>query len=385
MLPTLMQADRWTRRGIEVTLLDPHRHLYYSGMMPEHLGGVYTEDEIRIDLQAMCEAVGVDHVLEAATALAPHRQTVTTASGTTLRYDVCALDVGGVNPRRPSGAVATKPIARLRGVERRIRDVLSTPAASLRLALVGGGAAGVETALNILGRFRAAGRARDLRLTILDAAPRLLASFPEGMSTYARHQIERRGATVHTNTRVRSTTDDGVVTDSGTIESDCVVWATGSVGPPFLRDSGLPTDDRGFLDVTPALRSPTDRRVFAAGDCATVRGHRTLRKVGVHAIKQGPVLRANLDQTLRALQATGRPPPASDVRVFRPYPIAPLILSTGSPVGLWSAGRAWVAHPLMLRLKHYIDRTWIRAYAPSWSSAPFRTLVANDAPEPTAL
>lgn len=42
MLPALQHARRWTSRGVRVTLLDENRYLYYSGMVPEYVGGVYT-------------------------------------------------------------------------------------------------------------------------------------------------------------------------------------------------------------------------------------------------------------------------------------------------------------------------------------------------------
>ena len=38
MLPSLARAGDWTDAGVEVTLIDPQRWLYYSGMVPEHLG-----------------------------------------------------------------------------------------------------------------------------------------------------------------------------------------------------------------------------------------------------------------------------------------------------------------------------------------------------------
>jgi len=386
MLPTLAQADRWTQDGIKLTLIDPYRHLYYSGMMPEHLGGVYTKDEIRIDLSRLCRSADVRHLPEAVDRVDADAQTVTTDAGRTLSYDVLALDVGGVNPHLPSTSVATKPIARLQAIEDRIQQVLAQTDASLRMTIVGGGAAGVEIALNVLGRFHAAGRSNDLSLTLLESKQRLLNRFPEGMSAHVTRRLRARGAILRFGARVATTTADEVVTtDETPFPSDVVVWATGSVGPAFLRTSAMPTDQRGFLCVTPGLHPPGRRRVFAAGDCATVAGYTHLQKVGVHAIKQGPVLQANLDRTLRSLQTTGRPPPADDLKLFRPYPVAPLILSTGTHDGLWTAGSAWVRHPLLLRLKHYIDRAWIRDYVPRWDDAPLSTLIAGDAPQRTPV
>jgi len=65
---------------------------------------------------------------------------------------------------------------------------------------------------------------------------------------------------------------------------------------------------------------------------------------------------------------------------FRPYPVAPLILSTGTRDGLWTAGSFWAAHPWLLRLKHAIDRQWVRQYAPvQWGDTGWRDLLGAEA------
>jgi selenide,water dikinase len=392
MLPTIAQARAWTDRGIEVTLVDPQRWLYYSGMVPEYLGGVYDLDEIRIDLERLAREAGISFVREQAAALDPEARLVTTAAGTEHSYDVLAVDVGAVNPAVPDAAVATKPIFRIRELEPAIREALASPSGTLRLVVVGGGAAGVEVALNVTGRFRAAGRADDLTLTIVEQKNQLLPRFPAGMQDYVASRLRERGASLRLGATVEAVEQRGAGAhvrmqsaghDAGAVRAGAVLWATGTVGPAFLRESGLPTDDRGFLRVTDSLRVPTHPRIFAAGDCATLL-ERPLPKVGVHAVKQGPDLRANLDRTLRHL-STGAPPPAPSLTSFRPYPVAPLVLSTGTREGLWTAGSVWAAHPWLLRLKHWIDRRWIRRYVPEhWGDAGWRRLLGPEAACPQA-
>lgn len=388
MLPSLRRAREWTEAGVKVTLIDPQRWLYYSGMVPEYLGGVYEKDDIRIDLARLADAAGVTFVQEAAAALDPDARTVTTASGTEMSFDVLGIDVGGVNPAVPDGAVASKPIYRIGDLEPPVRSTLSDSAASLRLVVVGGGAAGTEVALNLTGRFRGAGRGTDLDLTLVEQADQLLPGFPAGMRSYAAGLLRDRGATLRTDTSVASVAAevDGPTVqveaaDGSTdaLAADVVLWATGTVGPSFLAESGLSTDDRGFLYVTRQLRTPSHPRIFAAGDCATI-PDADLAKVGVHAVKQGPDLRANLDRTLHELQQSGSTPAASALTAFRPYPVTPLILSTGARTGLWTAGSLWAAATPLLRLKHWIDRRWIRTYAPErWGDAGWRRLLGAEA------
>ncbi|MGG2362362.1 FAD-dependent oxidoreductase, partial [Salmonella enterica] len=68
---------------------------------------------------------------------------------------------------------------------------------------------------------------------------------------------------------------------------------------PWLRDSGLAVDGRGFVAVDAMLRSTSHPAVFAAGDCAAFTP-RPLAKSGVYAVRQGPVLAGNLRRALRA-------------------------------------------------------------------------------------
>ncbi len=389
MLPSLAHAREWTDAGINVTLIDPQRWLYYSGMVPEHLGGVYAVDDIRIDLQRMARKAGATHVAARATALDPETRVVTTGEGKTIPYDVLAIDVGGVNPALPDAAVGTKPIHRVRALRPHLNQVLDAPTETLGLTIVGGGAAGVEVGLNITGRFAGARRAADLSLTIVEQSGKILPGFPEAMRAYASRLLRERGAAIRTATTVdavHETDADGTQvdmrTDTGehdTVHPDAVLWSTGAVAPPLLRESGLSTDDRGFLHVTRRLRTPTHPRIFAAGDCGTI-PELDLDKVGVHAVKQGPDLRANLDTTLRRLAEDGSAPVASDLTTFRPYPVAPLLLSTGARRAIWTAGPLWTARSGVLRLKHWIDRRWIQRYAPEqWGAVGWRSLMGAEA------
>lgn len=383
-LPSLARAHEWTAAGIDVTLVDLQRHLYYSGMVPEYLGGVYEEAEVRIDLSQRAADAGVSYVQAQAHTIDPIARTVETDSTTPLSYDVLAVDVGSANPSVPAPAIATKPITRIRPLAARIQNTLNTPSASLRLVVVGAGAAGTEIALNVTGRFAGAGRRNDLDLTIIEQNDHLLPAFPSGMSADATTRLRQRGATVQTGTTVTAVEASGnetsiVRTDTAPDASaDAVLWATGTVGPPLLRDSPLPTDARGFLQTTRSLQVQAHPRIFAAGDCAALDGL-DLAKVGVHAVKQGPTLRANLDRTLRALADGHALPRPRDLTTFRAYPLTPLILSTGTPDGLWTAGPMWAAHPWLLRLKHWIDRRWIRRYPPNqWGDASWRDFLGAE-------
>ena len=368
MLPVLAAARTWP--GATVTLLDTAAHLYYSGMVPEWLGGVYTRDEVRIDLAARCRAAGVRFVQATAATLDPVRRVVHTAKGHAVGYDLAAFDVGTRPPGHPEGTIPTKPLARIEALEARVAAVLADPEAALRLVVVGGGAAGVEILLNLTGRFAAHGRSADLAATLLEAGAALVPSFPPGLRRHAAATLRRRGVDVQTGARAAGVTGAGVALAGGPVlDADAVLWATGTTGPPLFAGTRLPTDRRGFVRVEPTLQVAGHPRLFAAGDCASVVGVRPLAKAGVHAVKQGPVLAANLGAACRRLRAGTLPDPDALAR-FTPYAAAPLILSTGTPTAWWTTGALWLRGRPLLRLKHGVDRRWMRAYTPVWQGRP---------------
>lgn len=379
MLPALRAAQSWTDRGIGVTLLDTHRYLYYSGMVPEYLGGVYAQDEVRIDLQALCDAAGVTFAADPAANLDPERRVVTTQSGDRYSYDVAAFDIGAENPGPRDGAIPTKPLYRVEQLEDQITTALQTSGDDLHLTIAGGGAAGVEVGLNVAHRFAAAERPETLDLTIVEQQSRLMADFPEGLSDHVEQALADQDVTIRTETTVDAVDNDAVVLSDGTRHpADAVLWATGSAGPSLFEETDLPTDDRGFLRVLPTLQCPGYPRLFAAGDCATVFNQEDQRKVGVHAVKQGATLRSNLERALKGI-ASGQPSRTWVLDSFEPYPLAPLILSTGTPEGIWTSGPIWLRGRLFLRLKHFIDRRWVNRYNDAFRNADATDFIDNEA------
>ena len=366
----LKRAETWIRdRRAVVTLLSEHPTLYYSGMVPEYLGGVYASDDIQIDLQAWCEQAGITWHAGRAVSLDPDAQIVTTAEGRDVSYDLVVFDIGARTAGASSGdrRVTVKPLHHIESVEQFVRSAEQGTSPTKRLTIVGGGAAGVEMALNISARVPP----RRLVLTLIEQGPSLLPSFPSGLQAHVTERLTGRDVSVRTRSTVTAATDGSVRLSDGTeVPGDLVVWATGATGQPIFQEAGLPCDARGFVHVRPSLQCADAPRVFAAGDCAVVEGYETLARVGVHAVKQGPLLADNVASALQALH-DGRPPDQADLRAFRPYVLAPLILSTGTGEGVWTAGPLWLRGRWALRLKHFVDLRWIDTYqlseADRWS------------------
>ena len=148
----------------------------------------------------------------------------------------------------------------------------------LKVAIIGAGATGVELAAELHKTTRelvAYGLdkidpEKDVQLTIIEAAPRILPAVPERVSKAAAELLRGLHVRVLTGERVTEVRNDGVTTAGGTrIPAELTVWAAGIKAPEFLKDiGGLETNRLNQLVVKQTLDTTRDPDIFAIGDCA---------------------------------------------------------------------------------------------------------------------
>jgi NADH:ubiquinone reductase (H+-translocating) len=148
----------------------------------------------------------------------------------------------------------------------------------LNVAIVGGGATGVELAAElhkttrelVAYGFEKIDPERDIKMTIIEAGPRILAALPERVSLAAQDLLKSLHVEVLTGERVTQIRDDAVITASGrTIGVELAVWAAGIKAPDFLHElDGLESNRINQLLVHQTLQTTRGPDVFAIGDCA---------------------------------------------------------------------------------------------------------------------
>jgi len=148
----------------------------------------------------------------------------------------------------------------------------------LDIAIVGAGATGVELAAELHNTIRVLAAyglenfdpARQIRLTIVEAGPRILPGLPEHIMRGAMETLDGLGVKVLVDEKVVEVTAGSVKTASGhVVRSDFTVWAAGIRCPDVLRDlDGLESNRQNQLVVLPTLQTTRDPDIFAIGDCA---------------------------------------------------------------------------------------------------------------------
>ena len=147
---------------------------------------------------------------------------------------------------------------------------------TLDIAIVGGGATGVELAaelvhsvslLNIYGLSHL--NREHLKVTLVEAGPRLLPALPEGLAQRVKQKLMSLGVDVVLGNPAVKAQQKGLALKDGTeVNANLMVWAAGIRAPDFIANLGLETRKNNQIRVNEFLQSTVDDAIYALGDCA---------------------------------------------------------------------------------------------------------------------
>ena len=167
-------------------------------------------------------------------------------------------------------------------------------------------------AISELGRFMIARDFRSLRpdqlqVLLVEAGPRILASFPESLSQYAVDYLTRIGVDIRLNTPVEDVTPEGVTVRGALIPASCMVWGAGVKASPAVAWLGVPPGPGGRLQVASDLSVEGKSDIYALGDTALSTGEdgKPLPALAQVAKQQGTFL----GKALKANLLHGEPVP----------------------------------------------------------------------------
>ena len=344
--------------GARLTLVNPDPIAPYTGMLPGLIAGHYPREALMIDLVRLARFADARLVLDRVTGIDREARRLRFAGHPDLAYDLASIDVGITSdlpglPGADAHAVPAKPLGRYaQRWERFVARGLPRPA----VVILGAGLAGVELALASAHRLRSAGL--DPEVTLVEAAVEFLPALSPRAAQRLRRELTRSGVALRLGARVAKVLADGVaLADGATLRSDFTVLATGARPLDWLAGLGLETQ-AGFL-VTDDRLQTSDPLIFAAGDCATVRGL-ARPKAGVFAVRAAPVLAANLRASL-----SGRP-----LRRFKPQRDYLKLVSLGDRRAMADKWRLTLAGPALWRLKDRIDTRFMQRFQKYPAMAP---------------
>ncbi len=333
-------AGLWATRALaraplRITLIDRRNHHLFQPLLYQVATAGLSAPDIAAPLRHILRRQGnVEVRLSEARSISPGEKTVTLDDGSVLRFDWLLLAAGATHayfghddwaPHAPG----LKTLDDALDLRRKLllaferAEAETDPAARaawLNFAIVGGGPTGVELAgtLAEIARHTLKNEFRNIdpseaRVRLIEAGPRVLASFPEDLSEKARRQLQKLGVEVVTGTPVGAIGADGYRLGDEFVPARTVVWAAGVAASPLARSLGAPLDRAGRVVVRPDLSVPGHPDIFVAGDLASVQNDGKPVPGVAPAAKQ---MGRYVAQVIRARMARTTPPPAFRYRDF---------------------------------------------------------------------
>jgi NADH dehydrogenase len=296
--------------GVEVALVDRSAMPAIKTRLHEMRHGVSS-----VPVERLLRGSAVRFVRGEVQAIDRKRRTVS-VNGRTLPYDWLVIALGsrtanlGVRGARKR-VIVLDSAGDARRFAATVRRLSRGPG---RLAVVGAGPTGVETA------SEAALRLRRGRVTLIEASGRILPTFgarssievgsrahgardlrprfARVLALYARERLRWLGVEIRTGARVEAVADGSITLEGGErIECEAVIWTAGIEPSPLLAQAGLAPPGKAAR-VDRFLLSRADPRVYVTGDCAALPGAGAGRPSAQIAVQQGVFVAADIRRRL---------------------------------------------------------------------------------------
>ncbi|MEZ5787348.1 MAG: FAD-dependent oxidoreductase [Xanthobacteraceae bacterium] len=346
----------------ELILITRGRFTPYSGMLPGLIAGHYEFADIHIDTARLADFAGARLCLDEVIGLDLLDRKVICRGSPPVQFDLLSIDIGstpntGDVPGAVAHAIPVKPIDGFLGRFEQMMERVLARRGKASIACVGGGAGGVELLLSTERRLRrevmAAGGALDkLSFVLVTASDEILPTFPAAFRARFRALLDARGIETITGATVTGVEAGQLVfADRTPIVADEVLWTTQAAPARWLAATGLPLDAQGFIQVTDDLRVMGRDDIFAGGDIIAF-ATRALPKAGVYAVREGPVIAANIRRTLAK----------TVLRAYKPQRDALYLVSTGKRYAIGTRNGFTFAGAWIWRWKDWIDRRFMRQF-----------------------
>jgi NADH dehydrogenase len=320
----LYAAKELAGRAVDVTLVDQKNHHTFQPLLYQVATAVLSPGEIAKPLRRILyRTPNIKVILGEVIGFDLTCRSVQLKDGAVLAYDYLVVAAGARHSyfghnEWEQYAPGLKTLEDSLDIRRRIllafelaeREAhLSGAHKPLHFAVIGGGATGVELAgaiADIATRalahdFKAVDTA-SARITLYEGCPRVLGTYPEGLSRKAELQLTELGVRVQTNSMVTSVEPGRIEVGGEWVPVSVAIWATGIAASPLGRALGADVDKAGRVLVTPDLSIPNHPEIFVIGDMAALFDAEgtAVPALGSAAIQEGKSCAGNILRDLRA-------------------------------------------------------------------------------------
>jgi selenide,water dikinase len=372
--------------GVRLTLISDVTHTPYSGMLPGHIAGFYSYDQCHINLLSLSQFAQAQIFIDKAIAIDLDKNLVICSDRKPVNFDLLSIDIGSTPnsllvPGAEKYTTPAKPVAKFLNNWNQLIEHSQNYQKPLRIAIVGGGAGGVELALNMQLHLLKIAHLKKEKFALKSDLKYLHqihlfhrdTTVMTGHNRAVRHRLKEilinRSIQLHLGEQVcKIDKQESILPitnhqlgninyqlqcESGLkMEFDRIFWVTQASAPNWIKASGLSTDDQGFIQVNDHLQSLSHPHIFAAGDIATMINH-PRPKAGVFAVRQGKPLFENLQRFL-----LGKP-----LKPFVPQKQYLGLIGTGNKIAIASRGPMMWESPLLWYWKDWIDQEFMKQFS----------------------
>jgi pyridine nucleotide-disulfide oxidoreductase family protein len=364
--------------GVRLTLITDVAKTPYSGMLPGHVAGFYTYEETHIDLLKLANFASAELILAKAIGLDLENNLVICSEQSScdrnklrVEFDYLSIDIGSTPATNSiigdsKYVIPAKPVAQFLEAWEQTIDLVGArqclaptqqPEIPISIAIVGGGVGGVELALNMHSRLNREQGIGDrgqgnLSIHLFHRSDRLSPNYSDRVSEQLERILKQRGIKIHLQEIVSEVSADRIICESGLeVKVDRIFWVTQASAPNWIKESGLTTDEKGFILVNNYLQSVSHPHIFATGDIATMKNY-SRPKAGVFAVRQGKPLFINWQRII-----TNQP-----LQAYIPQKRYLSLIGTGDRSAIATWGNLRGRSRLFWYWKDYIDRQFINLF-----------------------
>ncbi|MFU8793368.1 MAG: NAD(P)/FAD-dependent oxidoreductase [Acholeplasmataceae bacterium] len=345
----LKKYNKKRYKNIRIILISSDSYQYYSGMASGFLEGIYQEDEFRFNLKAICKRREILFIEDSVVNIDYEKKVIYTKDNQKIEYDYLSLNTGSVvklkNTSLGPNVYSVKPLSHLSKIKNAIENLKKVHKS---IVIIGGGAAGIEIALALSMHQQ---KDSSIHLTIIDRQSTLLNGSPKRAQDIVVSRMNEMGIQTYLDNSVIDKDENFVFLENGQkIAYDVLVLASGVAQSSLYKDSSFIVDDSSSMLVNDNLQSLSADNVFGAGDCIHIKNNDIVKKNGVYAIRQAPILWRNILKVIKE----------KSLKRFKAQKTYLQIISLGQKKGILIYGKLVISGYFVWRIKHLIDTSYMK-------------------------
>ena len=278
----------------KITLVSDQAQTSYSGMVPGFIEGIYSEEDVFIDLVKLCKKTDVDFVTGRVATVDADKKAIELESKQELRFDLLSINTGSRTNNTldtsDSWGISVKPMNRFIAQWQISIEKMLSSTKNKQLAVLGGGAAGFEILMALKAKF---GDRHSLCWLFSGDVP--LGKSNASLGRKLALSAETSNITLKNNFKATKRTEKWIFDQSNEkIPCDFAFYCLGAAADHWPTNSNnINLTANGFISTNSYLQAKEHKHIFAVGDVAS-QENTHYPKAGVYAVRQAPILHKNL-------------------------------------------------------------------------------------------